>query len=167
LRFYLDFTTLTNIISECIHQALNEEMLCEMALPRKTYKEKVDGLIPQILENWCLVRYCSILGLEHNKSHWSDELRGHLLTVSRFSIKGNDSIQSRRKIFLEIWEENDYDKSQFLNMTIANKFLKEGFDLSSIEYEQAIKDCIDSEQKLFEAILSRDVEFITNYARTI
>lgn len=161
---------LHTILSENICAVLEENkrgMLNEMALPRKDYKDKVDSLIPQILENWCLVRYCTITGRTEYKIHWSDELRGHLLTISRFSIKGNDSIESRRKVLQEIWSENDYNQTQFLNMTVVNKFLKEGIDTSVAEYGQVLKDCIDAEQDLFDVILSRNVELITNYSRNI
>ncbi|MCQ2199435.1 MAG: hypothetical protein MJZ19_06920 [Paludibacteraceae bacterium] len=161
---------LHTILSEKIRAVLEENkrgMLNEMALPRKDYKDKVDSLIPQILENWCLVRYCSITDRTEYKIHWSDELRGHLLTVSRFSIKGNDSIESRKKVLQEIWTENDYNQAQFLNMTVVNKFIKEGIDTSTAEYGQVLKDCIDAEQDLFDIILSRDVDLITNYSRNI
>lgn len=161
---------LHTILSEEICAVLEENkrgMLNEMALPRKNYKDKVDSLIPQILENWCLVHYCSIIGRTEYKIHWSDELRGHLLTASRFSIKGNDSVESRMKVLQELWSENDYNQAQFLNMTVVNKFIKEGIDTSSIEYGQVLEDCIGSEQELFNVILSRDIALITNYSRSI
>lgn len=161
---------LHSILSEEIRAVLEENKrgsLNEMALPRKSYKEKVDSLIPQILENWCLVHYCTIIGRTEYKIHWSDELRGHLLTISRFSIKGNDSVESRMKVLQELWEENDYNQVQFLNMTVASKFIKEGIDISSTEYGQVLGDCIVSEQELFDVIISRDIALIANYSRSI
>ena len=161
---------LHTILSEEIRAVLEENkrgMLNEMALPRKNYKDKVDSLIPQILENWCLVHYCSIIGRTEYKTHWSDELRGHLLTASRFSIKESDSMESRMKVLQELWSENDYSQVQFLNMTVVNKFIKEGIDTSAAEYGQVLEDCIGSEQDLFNVILSRDIALITNYSRSI
>ena len=161
---------LHTILSEEIRAVLEENkrgMLNEMALPRKNYKDKVDSLIPHILENWCLVHYCSIIGRTEYKTHWSDELRGHLLTASRFSIKENDSMESRMKVLQDLWSENDYSQVQFLNMTVVNKFIKEGIDTSAAEYGQVLEDCIGSEQDLFNVILSRDIALITNYSRSI
>lgn len=106
-------------------------MLNEMALPLKNYKDKVDSLIPQILENWCLAHYCSIIGKTEYQIHWSDELRSNLLTASRFSIKGNDSVETRMKVLQELWSENDYNQAQFLNMTVVNKFIKEVYKITT------------------------------------
>ena len=114
-----------------------------------------------------MVHYCSIIGRTEYNIHWSDELRGNLLTASRFSIKGNDSVESRMKVLQELWSENDYNQAQFLNMTVVNKFIKEGIDTSSTEYGRVLEDCIGSEQDLFNVILSRDVALITYYSRSI
>ena len=94
--------------------------LCEMAIPRKAYKERVKGLSNHVLENWRSVRYCSLTGQKHYKKHWSDELRGHLLSLYRISIKANDSAETILKMF-----EEDYNKPQPLTMTIATKFRRQ------------------------------------------
>lgn len=94
--------------------------------------------------------------------------RGHLLTVSRYKLKGNDSLASREKVLKEIWEDNDYNIPKFLNMTIINKMLGEPhINVDSIEYGQMLLDCIKQKQNLFNVILSRDVQTINNYSRSI
>lgn len=55
-----------------------------MAFKRKEYKDRVEDLAPQIIENIALIR------------HWSLELRGHLLTVSRFNLKGSNKWDASR-----------------------------------------------------------------------
>ena len=170
MKIKINKEELKTIINESINKVLEENkrgLLNEMAIPRKDYKGKIDSLMPQILENWCLVRFCSIVDRTEYKIHWSDELRGHLLTVSRFSIKGNDSEESRMKVLHEIWAENDFGQPRFLNMTIANKFIQEGIDISTAEYGQVLSDCIASEHELFNVIISRDVSIITKYAKSI
>lgn len=76
-------------------------------------------------------------------------------------------MESRMKVLQELWSENDYSQVQFLNMTVVNKFIKEGIDTSAAEYGQVLEDCIGSEQDLFNVILSRDIALITNYSRSI
>lgn len=166
----MELRDIRKLIKKSVREAIErceDGLLLEMAFPRKTYKEKIDSLIPQILENWCLIRYCTITDNVENKSHWADELSGYLLTISRYSIKGNDAITKRAKVLSEIWNENDYDKPKFLNMTIANKFMKEKIDISSPEYKQVIEDCIASKDEIFDVVLLRDVQQINNYTRQI
>ena len=150
-----------NIIKEEIQRVIeanvNRELLNEMALPRKTYKKRIDELMPQVLENWCLVHYCTIIGQTQYKKHWSEELRGHLITVSRLSIK----------VLQEIWDENDFNDAKYLNLTVVNKFLIENFDVKCAEYGQTLEDCINSTQYIFNAILSRNQDVIIDYINTI
>lgn len=161
---------LSNILKESIKAVLEEnerKLLTEMAFPRKDYKQKVASIIPQILENWCLVRYCSITNRTECKQHWSDELRGYISTASRFSIRGNDSKQARTKVLNEIWNENDYNLPQYLNLTIANKFIVENIDITSQQYRQVLSDNISSINNLFQIILSRDINIIQEYVNNI
>lgn len=159
---------LREVIKETLTQVLQEKpLLTEMAIPRKNYKERIRGLSCQLLENWCLVRYCSLIEQEQYKKHWSDELRGYMLSMSRLSMKGNDSIQARQKVFEEVWTEEDHDNPQLLTMTIANKFIKEGIDVNSETVVNCIMDCISAKSTIIEVILSRDIDKITKYVQSL
>ncbi len=138
-----------------------------MALPRKTYKERVRDVSCQLLESWCLVRYCSLIAQEQYKKHWSDELRGHMLSISRLSMKGNDSIEARQKVFEEVWADEDYDNPQFLLLTIANKFIIEGIDVNSEPVMQCIMDCIKAKSDIIRVVLLRDINKITQYVLSL
>ena len=171
MKIAISKNKLHSILKDAIIEVLNENkklLLSEMAVKRNEYKAKIDNLFPQVLENWCLVHYCTLVGGIETQSHWADELRGHLLSVSRFAIKGNDSCKSRQKVLQEIWEENDYSVPKFLNMTIINKMLDEkSIDVSSSEYGQTLIDCIKAKQDIFNTILSRDINIISEYTRNI
>lgn len=171
MKITISENKLHSILKDTIIEVLNENrklLLTEMSVKRNEYKAKIDNLMPQVLENWCMVHYSTLVGGIDAHNHWADELRGHLLTVSRFTIKGNDSIKSRQKVLQEIWEENDYNKPKFLNMTIINKMLEESrIDVSSVEYGQSLFDCIEAKQDIFNAILSRDIDAISKYTRSI
>lgn len=154
-----------------ITEILNENskmLLTEMSFNRNEYKSKIDNLFPQVLQNWCLVHYYTLTDKKETKEHWADEFRGHLLTISRYKIKGNDSLVSREKVLQEIWDDNDYGIPKFLNMTIINKMLKEpNINVDSIEYGQMLLDCIKQKQNMFNVILSRDIQTINKYSRSI
>ena len=158
---------LREIIRDTITKIIETPMLCEMSFPRKTYKEKVRGLSIQLLENWCLVRYCTIVGQTIYKKHWSDELQTHMLTISRWSLKQNDNIQARKKVFDEIWMEEDYNDPQFLTMVVANKFMQEGISIKSDNFIQCIADCINDTNNMIEVILQRNIDEIVSYISKI
>lgn len=76
---------LREVVKETLTRVLQEKpLLTEMALPRKTYKERIRGLSCQLLENWCLVRYCSLIGQEQYKKHWS------MVIANKFINEGID-----------------------------------------------------------------------------
>ena len=171
MKITIDEEKLHSILKEAIIEVLNENrktLLTEMAVKRGEYKTKIDNLIPQVLENWCLVHYCTLAGDIETKEHWANELRGHLITIARYSIKGNDTPKAREKVFQEIWDDNDYHDPKYLNMTIINKMMSEEYiDTSSEEYGQTIIDCIEATQDIVNVILSRDISEISKYTRSI
>lgn len=163
-------TELKAIIKETVQKVLNNQknnLLTEMSLRRKDYKERLANELPQVIINWCLVHYCSISGRVYLKEHWKDELRGHIYNMSSLSIKENDSAEKRLKVLRAIWQEDDYDKPDNLTLKVCNKFIKEDIDINSEEYIRVIQDCLHCADALFDVILSRNVETIRNYVETI
>ena len=57
MKFFLTEKKLQGIVAKEVEKALNE-----MAMPLSLYKDKVADILPQIIENWCLVYYCRISG---------------------------------------------------------------------------------------------------------
>lgn len=158
------------IIKNSVKKVLDEKkqgIIVEMSYPRGTYKDKVDSVLPQIFINWCLVRYRTITNTEPYKKHWKGKTRGHMYTAARYTLKGNDSIETRRKVFNELLLDNDYNLPQTMNLVICNKFIEEQIDIESKEYEQVIIDCINNIQNIFELILNRNVQNINSYVNSI
>ena len=90
-----------------------------------------------------------------------------MYTAARYSIKDNDSVESRLKVFNEILSEEDYDQPHTMNLAICNKFIKERININSEEYEQVIINCINSIETIFNFILGRDIQKIMDYIETI
>ena len=157
---------LRSIIKESVKKVLEgreKHLLLEMPLHRKNYKERLTNELPQVIINWCLVHYCTIVGQEHLKEHWKGELRGHIFNMSSLSIKENDSVEKRLKVLSEIWVEDDYDKPENLTLKVCNKFINEGINIDSEEYITTIQDCLNCKDGLFNVILSRDIEATRSY----
>ena len=170
-KMKLNEVELRRLIKESVKQVLEskeKQILLEMVFSRKIYKEKVDDEIPQILTNWCLVRYCSYIeGGERLKPHWQVELRGHMFTAARYSLKKNDSYSTRQKVFNEIFGENDYYSIQHLNLTVCNKFIEENFDISSKNYEDVLIECVEHLGEIIDVILSKDASHIASYVSNL
>ena len=62
-----------------IFETISNTWLFEMAYNRQEYLYRIMGLNKQIVENWCLVKYCNLYDEENkNRLHWSSELIAHL-----------------------------------------------------------------------------------------
>ena len=158
------------IIRKSVEDALKkteQHFLLEMAYPRGIYKQKIDNVLPQILINWCLVHYCTITGKSLSKEHWKGELRGHLATAARYSIRKNDAQDKRLKALKEVWDENDFSLPNVINLTVYNKFYEEGIDTLSDSYAKTLIDCINGSGEIFDTILSRNTDTIARYVETI
>lgn len=157
------------ISEETMDKVLAEkrQYLTEMAFKRKDYKEKIDNLSSQIVENWCLIRHCRLYNEMDNCKHWMDELKGHLLTVARYNIKGTDSWQDKEQAIREVWNDNDYFEPKTIEYVIHNKFRKEGFDSDSDGFLQIINDCINSFNTLLHLIAIGKISELYHYVDSL
>lgn len=159
------------ISKESIREVLEENKRLTSALYTlhiNGYKTKIDNLFPKMLECWCLVHYYNIVDKTNKKECWGNELIEYLFTISRYSIKDNNSIRIRQKVLNEIWDENDYSIPKILNMAIINKMIEEpGVDITSEEYGQTITECINAKQDIINAILLKDVSVINLYVKHV
>lgn len=167
-----EYKIIERLIKKEVKNVLNETLLTEMALHRKEYKDKIDSLIPQIIENWCLIKYATYDNNDVLKlliPHWKVELRGWLLTAIRYSIKKNNSIESREKVLSEIWDDNDFNLKEIIKILITNKFEIEEIDTQNNNlFNEIINEFIVSGNKdLINVILSQNRETIIRYINTI
>ena len=163
-------TLVRKIVTECLNEERNRMLLNEMSFNRNVFKDKVGDLSQQILENWCLIRYCTLRkNMEDLKKHWMSELKGHLLSVMRFKLKGDDKYETRLKVIKEIWNEYEYFNTYNLDITIRHKFEEENVDtINDTFYNEVIKDCIEyGNEDLIEIIAMRDANEIYDYINTI
>ena len=61
-------------ILELLVESLSKTKIFEMAYSRQDYLHRIMGLNKQIVENWCLVKYCNLDDIEnYNRLHWSNK----------------------------------------------------------------------------------------------
>ena len=118
-----------------------QEALNEMAMERKEYITFLKGgILKQLIQNWCLVRYCRIEPkfVTTCRNHWASELRAIAVEISSYKLckdnkQRDKKREATRKIIIDYFEYNDIDT---VTRVIHPKFYDE--NIRSYEDEQFI-----------------------------
>lgn len=137
---------LNNIINEVVEKKINS-LLEYYAINRSRFKERILNQVQQIIENWCLVSFCSLTNNDINrcKEHWRNELGTALQNVARPELKRNNSFEYRYKLIKSVFDEEDLcnDPNRIL-LLIRRKFTNEGIDYKSKEVKTVCDMFIDN-----------------------
>lgn len=143
-------------------------MLMEYAIPRRKFVDNAYNLSSQIIENWCLIRYSSIIGRKETKEHWKQELFAHMDNVSKALIKKNNSYETRLKAIQEGFEMNDlYSGVERIKRLTFAKFKIERIDINTNEYLQCIEDCFQSIDEIANVMAKYDPSLLWKYIEDI
>ena len=136
-------------IKEYILDVIQESYIFEMAYDRKEIKKRVEGLVNQIIENWCLIKYCSLYDNNNtNKYHWKQELKAHLYDIYEMKIKGGNAKTKYNLISEIIYDKKEITTSSKISSIIRIKFRKE-----NIVIDNDICDlCIENLNNIIELI---------------
>lgn len=164
MRFFLTEKKLQEIVAKEVEKALNE-----MAMPLSLYKDKVADILPQVIENWCLVYYCRISGTHQDlRNHWASELSAAMGKIANMNIKGGNHAVVRMKALFYVWNLYDYDTSEMVvSNVIWNKFRKENIDTTSEFYSDTISAFLKSTKEIIDVLLSQSAEQIEEYIRNL
>ena len=157
---------LKKLIKEEVNKQLT--LIVEYALPRSKFIDNAFNLSQQIIENWCLVHYCTITKRLETKEHWKNELYAHMDNVSKNTIKKNNSLENRKKAFIEAFDYNDLftTPDRVVRLTLR-KFIKENIDVKSEEYNKCVNDCFNSINTIIDILSRGDVYEIGEYINSI
>ena len=157
------------IIKETITESYQKLPLFEYAHSRKDYIMRVSGLLPQILQNWCLVHYCTLISRDTLKKHWRQELQTHLMNISQIQLKGGNSVKGLTKALREAFDLMDiFDGQENIDKLVRYKFVEEKIDTSSQEYTTTINDCYNNLDALIDSIVKcHETNNIEDYLTSI
>ena len=163
-------------LNEIVKNAVNNHvsMIMEYAIPRIEFIRNVSNMVQQIIENWCLVHYCTLFGDRTEKEHWRNELTAHMLNVSRKTIKKNDSYETRLKAVSEGFDWNDLpsDASKVYSI-VCHKFIVEGIiDKTSFRnidqnLMKCAEDCNNEINNIISIIAEKNELNIQEYANNL
>lgn len=160
MRFFLTEKKLQEIVAKEVGK---------VALPLALYKDKVSDILPQLIENWCLVYYCRISGTHENlRNHWATELIAAMGKIANMNIKGGNNAIVRMKALFHVWNLYDYDTSErVINNVIWEKFQKEHIDTTSEFYADTISAFLKSTKEIVDVLLSQSSEEIDEYVKSL
>ena len=149
---------------ETLLENRKNNIITELALPRKSVKQRISNIFPQIIENWCLIKYSKDNNVNSDLiNHWKSELSTHIINASRLQIKDNDSFDNRKTLLNQLINEEDFTDVNIIDMTICTKFKKENIDISTREYGNVLMDFINNLNKIVDIIALKNRDSILDY----
>ena len=108
-------------VIEYIVRAIENTYIVEMTYDRKKFKDLINSLGDQIIENWFLIRYSRISNTKNELINQSrKELIGHIYHICKTTFK-----MDRRKAIEEVlkgWKELNHNNENNIINYIAIKF---------------------------------------------
>ena len=145
---------MTNI-KEYILEKLQNTLVFEMAYSRKELKNSFDCILDQIIENWCLVKYCTLYDNENkNKYHWKQELKAHLYNIYEMKIKGGNAKTKYNLIYEIIYDKKEITASSKIASIIRIKFRTENIIINN----DICDSCIENLKYVIELISNDETD---------
>lgn len=129
-----------------------------MAVSLKTYRARVDDLRFQLVENWCLCKYCELFNPEcENFAHWITELKACIDDLKFLDIK--NGIDKRRTLIKMLVRDYDYDNANMIERIIRGRFVRENLT----DNIQKVQVCTAFADNIFGLIDAISMESIDSY----
>ena len=142
-------------IKEYILEKLQNTLVFEMAYSRKELKNSFDGILDQIIENWCLVKYCSLYDEQNiNKNHWANELTAHMYNILKRQLKNGGEDAKLQLLKSVTYEQKEYTTAISIKRCIRLKFKKENIQI----HDDVCSDCIEDLETILNLISKKDTD---------
>jgi ethanolamine utilization protein EutP (predicted NTPase) len=116
---------------EYIVKNLERSYIFEMAYERREYMNKLFELRLQLVENWALIRYCSLYDNENlNKNHWKKELFAHISNLNKMKLKVDKTRATEQELI---------DKAEFNNVENIIKIIEFKFEIEDLTNDETIR----------------------------
>lgn len=146
-------------LKEFLIEMLSKTQLFEMAYNRKDFIRTCDNFHKQIVENWCLVKYCNLYDKQNlNLNHWKYELYSHCDNLYRMQID-SDKYKAIKHSFIK---NNELDDYKTVELTTCKKFEYEGIETNS-KYREVVEMFIEyGVEKIMRLISNKKSNINTN-----
>ena len=142
-------------IKEYILEKLQNTLVFEMTYSRKELKNSFDSILDQIIENWCLVKYCSLYDTNNiNKNHWVNELTALMYNILKRQLKNGGEDAKLQLLKSVAYDQKEYTTAVAIKKCIRFKFKKENIQIT----DELCSACIEALETILELISKRDTE---------
>ena len=147
-------------ILELLVESLSKTKIFEMAYSRHDYLYRIMCLNKQIVENWCLIKYCNLDDIEnYNRLHWSNELISHMENLCDCSLKkGLNKLKVTEYGFIY---QAELDDDEVVYKLLYRKWKNENLPQQS--RKNVSKLFVNELPKICKLIADGSVEEIENY----
>ena len=130
---------------------MKKNIILEYAESRKELDKSVFGITITLMQHWCLVRYCTVVGRTETKQHWKGEVFNYIYRIASTKVKPSNNREIVEKMIQKRWFEMEelYDDTDKVVAFIENKFKEENIKLTendlifyAKEFQNAMKDII-------------------------
>ena len=131
-------------------------LVSEMSLPIKDYERKVHGMAWQLVENWCLCKYCQMFDSQNlNYNHWVKELKIYIDGLKYVNLK--NGIDKRKPLKMALVDYFDLNDENMIFRMIRSKFKREGlFEVEDVK--KVANSMANSIQGLIDAIGDDEID---------
>lgn len=146
-------------LKDLIIEAVSTTFIFEMAYSREKYINEVHSLTDQIVQNWCLIKYCNLYDIENeNRLHWSKELIAHISNLQRMKLKGGiNKYRTTKYSFIERDEINNINN---VEQIIVLKFEEEHINTNLMEIAIEFVNSLDT---IIDIISNKTLQELKNY----
>ena len=142
-------------IKEYILEKLQNTLIFDMAYSRKELKNSFDCILDQIIENWCLVKYCSLYDSSNiNRNHWTNELTTHMYNILKRQLKNGGEDAKLQLLKSVAYDQKEYTTAIAIKKCIRLKFKKENIQIPI----KVCSACIEDLETILNLISKRDTE---------
>ena len=142
-------------IKEYILEKLQNTLVFEMTYSRKELKNSFDGILDQIIENWCLVKYCSLYDTTNiNRNHWTNELTAHMYNILKRQLKNGGEDAKLQLLKSVTYEQKEYTTSVAIKRCIRLKFKRENIQI----HDEVCSACIEDLETILNLISKKDTD---------
>lgn len=142
-------------IKEYILEKLQNTLVFEIVYSRKELKNSFDGILDQIIENWCLVKYCSLYDINNiNRNHWTNELTAHMYNILKRQLKNGGEDAKLQLLKSVTYEQKVYTTALAIKKCIRFKFKKENIQI----HNEVCSACIEDLETILNLISKKDTE---------
>ena len=134
---------------EYIAEKLTSTRIFEMTFQRRVYMKTLFDLRLQLVENWALIRYCTLqksneeynnlIDVSQTRNHWEKELRAHIYNLYKMKLDVDKTRATEQELI---------EYSEFKNIDNIKEIIEFKFDVEGI-FNNGDKDIIDEIAKDF------------------